>query len=238
MSSCQVIERKASSQRDWLFGPSKRTFSLSIKHGSELLPVIAESLLAYLPLIEFASGAELQNVQGREPRDLLFADTPIPYRPVGDELFFIAGDVWTDVKEKIKESFSYSVLSKFKKFQENEKIVFDKVERRSNQLVNFLSVRGLTRAIPITLNHVRFGAQHFRPRNVPLLGSSPAVFETVLVESKADKTQIMLVGVGSGGKADTFPLSSARYLELGNFLQMAFAMSLDDEWLKARNNKS
>lgn len=234
MSSCHVIERKTSSQRDWIFGPNKQRFSLTIEHSAALLPVIAESLLVCLPVIEPASSAELQNVQGREARDLLFADTSIPYRPVGNELYFIAGDVWTDVKEKIKESFSYSILSKFKKFQENETIVFDKVERRSNQLVDFLSARALTRAIPITLNHVRFGAQYFRLRKVPLLGSSPAVFETVLVESKADKTQIRLEGVGGADKADTFPLSSARYLELVNFLQMAFAISLDDEWLKAK----
>lgn len=216
-----------------ILSPRTTELRLTIKFEQSLIPHVAQMVVELVANFLPKSAASLVNIKGRDAGEHLFSADLAAQRPQQDEMLYLAGDIFNDDKGIDREPVSFSLISKFKSFTADNGIAFELENRRTGDMPEDMTARLLTRAFPIELKCVRAGLQFFKPRRVPLLGVSPAVVETILVEAADGLCCLSLSGQIRSGHGDAFPLSSAGYQAASEFLSRAFALSLDENWSKA-----
>jgi hypothetical protein len=145
------------------------------------LPDLAASILSNLFEPSLFSGSAIDDLKGRDPEVLIDSSISARLKPQGFELIFISGKRFT-IMVQPDQNFTLSVLTPFDSF-EGSRHIRHKIETVRVELPGWMLPIEAVRAFPLEIDCFRIGLDLFEPKFGSILGVTPTVTETLLIEA-------------------------------------------------------
>lgn len=143
-------------------------------------------------------GETITDLKGRDPHALLDMETPSNLLPRGEELFFVAGRTTAPeesleeiIAETLTEPFDISIRTEFERFVGDHHIAHRTILERRGAAAEFLDIETIGCAWPLIIDRLRIGLEYFRSHRSGILGYTPTVERTLLIDATAQQIRIV-----------------------------------------------
>jgi len=143
-------------------------------------------------------GETLTDQKGRDPQALLDPDTPSNLLPRGEEILFVAGrttapdEVFEEITPaSLTEPFDLTLMTAFERFIGDHHIAHRTILERRGAAAEFLDIETIGRAWPLIIDRLRVGLEYFRSHRSGILGYTPTVERTLLIDASAEQLRIV-----------------------------------------------
>jgi hypothetical protein len=199
------------------------------------LPDLAASILSNLFEPSLFSGSAIDDLKGRDPEVLIDSSISARLKPQGFELIFISGKRFTIMGDDPQtalvqpdQNFTLSVLTPFDSF-EGSRHIRHKIETVRVELPGWMLPIEAVRAFPLEIDCFRIGLDLFEPKFGSILGVTPTVTETLLIE--ADQQVCKLKISADMKNRGQLPLTKNQRLEkLDRVFNKIFSVSLLEDY--------
>ena len=199
------------------------------------LPKFAQAILGDFMEPSLLSRSTIEDSKGRDPELLIDSTIPANLKPRGFELVFISGKRFTMMGEDPQtavvqpdENFTLSVLTPFASF-EGSRHIKHSIDVARIGLPDWISPYEIARAFPLEIDLFRIGLDLFEPKFGSILGITPTVTQTLLIEASTQNCKLKITADTKDRKQ--LPLGRDGLFEkLDHVLKEIFSVGLIDDY--------
>lgn len=234
--SATTYNSNAKFNRNILFGGYNAEYNLSVnlKQENKLILALSGRLINELLPADILKSRELVDIKGRDVQNSLSNPSIASYRPLGDEILFIAGSLNKSHEESSDENsqsepaeFFVSINSEFDKFIGSKQISHTfRTTGSEDQITDIKHIADYN----VSINLLRIGIDLFSSHYFSFIGFAPEVTQSLLLELTPEKLELRISAEKLKTKQE-LPLQAFQlFSKLDKILSDTFQIDLLDDY--------